>query len=182
MLFTRWRSFQSSSTVRSSVSSLVARWICPIRTNPVFRSTTVTRHALPRPCIVSISQSPIRPRLSTTAGLCPISLFPASRPRLSYRPYRFRRRFRAPRDLILIRITTSFRNHFTLCPHYREPTESRKRQLAINCRWIAFSMTVTAFTAQPFDAFLDDDGKHHQRGHRISPPPAEQCVECKAAQ
>src|ERR1019366_2458932 len=89
MVFTRWRSAHSSLTVRSSVSSLVARGIGPMRTKPVFRSTTVTTHALPRPCIVSISQSPIRPRLATTAGLCPISFFPASRPRLSLPPIPF---------------------------------------------------------------------------------------------
>src|SRR5579859_6104982 len=74
MVLTRCRSSHSSLTVRSSVSSLVARAIGPIRTSPVLRSTTVTTQALPRPCIVSISQSPIRPRVATTAGLCSISL------------------------------------------------------------------------------------------------------------
>ena len=52
----------------------------------------------------------------------------------------------------------------------------------INCRWLAFSMTAASFTAQPFNSLFDDDWQHDKRGNWISPPPAEQCVECKAAQ
>jgi hypothetical protein len=48
---------------------LGARRIGSILTHPVFRSTTVIKHALLRPGNVSISQSPIRPRRVTTAGL-----------------------------------------------------------------------------------------------------------------
>ena len=75
-----------------------ARWrvgSVDAETNLVFVPPPSPPHALPRPWIMSISQSPIRPRLATTAGLCPMSFLPASRPRLSPQPYRFRRRFLA---------------------------------------------------------------------------------------